>query len=870
MLTRLRAFVKGLVRREAIDGEVDEELQFHVEMETRANLRRGMTPGEARRSALRDLGGVTQTREAVGDVRGIVLDSVWQDLRYGVRVLRVSPAYALGVVVTLGLGIGATTAVFSVADAAALRPLPYPRPGRLFEIHSRSTSNGRVSTGVSIRDFLAWRDHQRGFGQVSLVGGGSYKLVEGEPEELRGCEVTGDLFATLGAKPLLGRAFGREHEIEGNHWVAVIGYGFWQRRFGGDPHIIGRRLHLDAGVYEVVGVMQDGFTYPAIGSRFDLWTPFAFDASAREDVSPVRGAVLRLNDEVTPQQATARLESISMGLKQTPGFGWLPTLRPMHEAVFGGTTRWMVWLLVASGFVLLIACANVAHLTLSRMSNRARELAVRRALGGGRARLVRQLATESLLLSAAATLVGLAVAWWGVRILSASAPGSIPRRAEIALDGRVLAFAVAAGLLAGLVCAVLPALRGAAADVVEGLRDGGQPATAGRRGRRFREAMAFSEVALSFVLLAGASLFIASFIRLMNVDPGFDTRNLLVVEVDVPTEAAKQGRALADIGTVLEGMRHSRGVTGAGLIAGGWMFGGGRSYFPAHEPGVPRPTSEAESSDLAYVTPGFFRVLGVPLLEGRDLASYDGASSAPVILVNRTAARLHWGSRSPIGRRLVIVDRTHEVVGLVGDIAHVGSDAGPRPVLYIPLAQMARSAYGSFVVRTDGPPADAVSGIRRAVHSVWARQPISRIATLEDGIWRRAATRRFNMMVMAIFGLLAVVIAISGLNSVMRSAVDERRREMAIRLALGARRGQVLRTVLGRSAAIVGLGVVAGGGAAWALGRYIESYLFEIRAHDPGVLATSALLLAAVAVLACWPPALQASNTDPVALLKTE
>jgi putative ABC transport system permease protein len=870
MLRQLRACVKGLLRREAIDGEVDEELRFHLEMEIQANVQQGMTPDEARRSALRDLGGVTQTREAVGDVRGIFLDSVRQDLRYGLRVLRRSPAYALGVIATLGIGIGATTAVFSVADAAAFRPLPYPNPGRLFGLHSRSTSDGRVSTGVSTRDFLAWRDHVRAVAEVSLVGGGRYNLVEGEPEELRGCVVTGDLFATLGTKPLLGRAFGREHEITGNHWVAVLGHAFWQRRFGGDPHIVGRRLRLDGGVYEVVGVMPDGFTYPAVGRPFDLWTPFAFDSSARDDVSPARGAVLRLKDGVTPQQANARLQSISMGLKQAPGFGWLPFLLPLHEVVLGDTRRWMAWLLAASGFVLLIACANVAHLTLSRMSGRSRELAVRRALGGGRARLVRQLATESLLLSTAATIVGLSVAWWGVRLLNASAPRSVARLAEIAIDGRVLTFAIASGLVTGLLCAVLPALRGAGADVVEGLKDGGHSATAGRARRRVREAMAFSEVALSFVLLAGAALFIASFVRLMTVDPGFDVSDLLVVEVGVPAETAKQGRALADIESVLERMRQSRGVQGAGLISGGWLFGGGRMSFPAHEPGSPRPKDQAESSDFAWITPGFFRVLGVPLIDGRDLNEYDTSNSPPVILVNQTAARRHWGTRNPVGRQLVIVDRTYEVVGLVGDIAHLGSDAGPRPALYIPLAQMTRSAYGSFVVRAKGPSADVTSGIRRAVRSVWPQQPISRIASVEDGIWRRAATRRFNTMVMAVFGVLAVVIAISGLNSVMRSSVDERRREMAIRLALGARRGQVLLAVLGRSATIILLGVTAGAGAAWALGRYIESYLFEIRPHDLRVLTTSALLLAAVAVLACWPPALRASRTDPVVTLKTE
>ena len=300
------------------------------------------------------------------------------------------------------------------------------------------------------------------------------------------------------------------------------------------------------------------------------------------------------------------------------------------------------------------------------------------------------------------------------------------------------------------------------------------------------------------------------------------------------------------------------------------MFGGGQMTYPAHEPGSPRPQGETGSSDLAWVTSGFFRVLGVPLLHGRDLDDHDTMSAPPVILVNQAAARLHWGGRNPLGRQLVIEDRTYEVVGVVGDIAQVGTDAGPRPVLYIPLAQKKGRAYGSFVARVDPSVAGSVAGIKLAVHSVWPRQPISRVATLEDGIWRSTTTRRFNMILMAVFGILAVVIAVSGLNSVMTCSVGERRREMAIRLALGARRGQVVRSVLGRSAVITLLGVGAGTAAAWALGRYVESYLFEIRPHDPRVLAAAALVLAVLAILACWPPARRASNTDPVAALKTE
>ena len=870
MLLELLARITARFRRRDVDREVDTELAFHLEMQTEANLARGMRPDDARRAALQSLGGADQIKEAVRDSRGMWLDSVWQDVRFGVRILRRSPAYALGVIVTLGLGIGATTAVFSVADAAALRPLPYSRPQRLFGIYSRSTSNGQVSTGVGTRDFLVWRDHQKDFGQISLVGGGTYNLVEGEPEQLRGCEVTGDIFETLGAKPILGRAFAREHEVRGNHFVAVIGYGFWQRRFGGDPHIVGRRLRLDGGVYEVLGVMPAGFTFPPSVRPYDLWTPLSFDASAREDVSPGRGAVLRLKDGMSSAQADTRLQSLSGSLKQTPGFGWRPFLLPLDEVELGDSKRWMAMLLGAAAFVLLIACANVAHLTLSRTSGRSREIAVRRALGGGRLRLVRQLATESLLLSSLATVVGVLVAWTGVRVLSASAPRSLARLADIAVNGRVLAFAVAAGLLTGLLSAVVPAVRGARAEVVGGLKDGGLLATGGRVGRRFRESLAFSEVALSFVLLAGATLFIASFIRLMSVDPGFDVRNLIVLEVNVPKDVSKAGRALTDLETLLDRVRRTRGVMGAGVVAGGWLFGGGQSSFPAYDPASTRPRDSVGLSDMAWVTPGFFRVLGVPLIAGRDVEDHDTANGVPVIVVNQAAARRHWSARSPLGRQLMIEGRVCVVVGVVGDIAQVGTDAGPRPVLYIPLAQKKGRTYGSFVARVDPSVADSVAGIRLAVHSVWPQQPISRIGTLEDGIWRSTTTRRFNMILMAVFGILAVVTAVSGLNSVMTCSVGERRREMAIRLALGARRGQVIGSVLGRSAMITALGVVAGAGAAWGLGRYVESYLFDIRPHDPRVLAAAALILALLAILACWPPARRASNTDPVAALKTE
>ena len=870
MILELLSRITARCRSRDVEREVADELAFHLEMQTQSNIDSGMAPGEARQTALRSLGGVEQTKEAVRDTRTIWLDSTVADLRYASRLLLRAPAFTLSALVTLGVGIGATTAVFSVADAVALRPLPYQEPERLFSVHSRSVSEKRISTGVSSRDFLLWRDHQQVFDGVAAVGGGSFRLIEGEPEELRGCRVTSGLFATLGARPILGDVFDTKHEVSGNHHVAVLSHGFWQRRFGGDPRIVGRRMRLDEGTYEVVGVMPEDFKYPAVGRPYDLWVALPVDADARADASPYLGTVMRLKHGVTPEQAAAHLEALSAWQGPAAGFAWRPFLVPYREVEVGATRRWMALLLGAAAIVLLIACANVAHLVLAQASGRYRELAVRAALGGGPARLVRQLATESLLLSSMATLAGLALAWGAVRLLDAAAPASLRRISQIAIDGRVLAFGVISGIVTGLSCGVLPALRAAKANVTAGLRDGGSPATAGPGGRRFREALAFTEVALSFVLLAGACLFIVSFARLMSVDPGFDIHNVVTLQISVPQGVNEAGRGLADTTTLVERLRQVPGVTGAAVIAGGWMFGGGRHMYPAHKPGEPRPAGEANMSDEVWVTPGLFRTLGIALLRGRDVSDLDTRAAPPVLLVNQTAARRHWPGKDPIGQHLVVVDRVYEVVGLVADIAHLGSDPAPRPELYMPLAQKDGQVYGSFILRTGIPPEGAMARIRQAVRSVWPQQPITRLATLEDDIARTTAARRFNMLLMSVFGVLALVIAISGLNGVMACTVAQRRREMAIRLTLGARRGQLVAGVLGRSALIVLAGVVAGSCGAWALGRFVQSYLFEVQAHDPRILAAVGFFLAVTATAACWPPARRTSRADPVAALKAE
>jgi putative ABC transport system permease protein len=870
MILELLSRITAGWRRRDLEREAADELAFHVEMQAEENARRGMTPVEARRAALRSLGGIEQLRERVRDTRTTWLDSIWSDLRYAARLLRRSPAFTAAALVTLGIGIGATTAVFSVADAVAFRPLPYREPDRLFSVHARSSRDNRVSTGVSSRDFLFWRDHQQVFDGVAAIGGGSFRLVEGEPEVLRGCRVSADLFPTLGARPLAGRIFGREHEVVGRHQVALLSHAFWQRRFAADPDIIGRALHLDEGTYEVVGVMPEDFKYPPAGRPYDLWVPLAFDAETRLDGSPYLGTVLRLKEGATPAQAAAHLEGLSARLEPVAGITWRPFLVPYREVEVGKSRGWMALLLGAAVLVLLVACANTAHLVLAQASGRSREMAVRAALGGGRGRLIRQLATESLFLSSLATLAGIALAWAAVRVLAAAAPSSLRSLGPMAIDGRVLAFAVGTGAATGLACAVVPALRAARRGVTAGLREGGLAASAGRGGRRFRETLAFTEIALSFVLLAGASLFILSFSRLMAVDPGFDTRNVVTLQASVPEAVNESGRGLADLTAIVDRVKSVPGVSGAAVITGGWMFGGGRHMYPAHKPGEPRPSGDQHLGDEVWVTPGLFRALGVRLLRGRDVSGRDTASSPPVLLVNETAARRYWPGEDPIGRQLVIVNRVYEVVGLVSDIAHLGTDPGPRPELYMALAQKQGAVYGSIVLRTRVKPAEVMPGVRRAVRSVWPQQPITRLGTLDEDVARAAAPRRFNMLLMSVFGVLALVIAVSGLAGVMACSVQQRRREMAIRLALGARGDQVSRAVLARGGAIVSMGVAAGACGAWALGRVVQAYLFEVEARDPSILAAVGFLLGAVGLAACWPPARRASLVDPVTALKAE
>lgn len=800
------------------------------------------------------------------------LDSVWQDLRFAARMLRRSPGATASALLTLGVGIGATTAMFSVADAVALRPLPYDEPDRLFAVHSRATNRDRVSTAVAAQDFLAWRDHQTRLEGIALISGGQFHLVEGEPEELRGCRATGDLFAVLGARPLIGTVFGREHEVEGHDRVVVLSYGFWQRRFAGDPRIVGRGIALEDGVYEVLGVMPADFKHPAAGRTYDLWAPHAFTEDQRSGrAMSGSGAVLRLKEDVSPAQAEAEIAALSAALPPdaVSGSSWRPILIPLERKEVGPVLAWMVLLLGAAGFVLLVACANVAHLTLARLSARRRELAVRTALGVGPGRLARQIVTENLLLSAGATLFGIVLAWWGVRVLSVSVPPSLRQIGDIGLDGRVLGFAIAAGAVTGLISALLPALRAWRAGV-EDLKEYASASGAGRKGRRVRETLAFTEVALSFVLLAGASLFMLSFVRLTSVDPGFDTANLVTLRISVPREVNHAGGGIAAAEALLDRLRALPGVSGAGIVRGGWMFGGGRTTFPAHRPGEPRPGADGPVTDLLWVSPGAFQVLGVPILRGRDIGSRDVAGSQAVAVVNERAARRFWPDEDAVGRHLVIVDRTYEVIGVVRDIAHVGSDPGPRPELYMALAQRQGDVQGSFVVRTTGDPAGVMPGIRQATHRVWPHQPISRLATLEDDIERAGASRRFNMLLMAVFGVLALAIALSGLNGVMNCSVEQRRHEMAVRVALGARRSHLLALVLGRAALIVLAGVAAGAGAAWALGEAVQAYLFEVQARNGGVLLFVGLLMVIVAVMACWPPALRASRADPITTLKAE
>ncbi|HEX7117854.1 MAG TPA: ABC transporter permease [Longimicrobiales bacterium] len=807
------------------------------------------------------------------------MDTVYQELRYAYRALRRSPGFTLVAVLTLALGTGANTAIFSAVNAVLLRPLPYPEPDRVVRVFD--TFDGRPAT-LSPPNFYDYREQARSFEAIGAYYGTSYALTgEGPAAQIQAARASAGVFEALGIRPALGRTFGPAEEVVGSDRVVVLGHGLWQRRFGGDPAVIGRAIRLDGESYAVVGVMPPGFDYPR---GTELWLPLAFTA---DDLATQRGAhylsaVARLRPEATVEQAREEVAAVARRLavdhpdtNERVG----ATVVSLHEAMVGDVRPALLILLGAVGFVLLIACANVANLLLARAVGRARELAVRAALGAGRRRLLRQLVVESVALAAVGGACGALFAVWGQAVLMRLQPGGIPRLAEATVDGTVLGFAVVVSLGTGLLFGLLPAVHATRRlDLSAAMKEGGRGGIGTRGGWRARTALIASEVALAVLLLVGAGLMIKSFARLTDVDPGFDPEGVLTFDLSLPgAEYATAERSAAFYRTLLQRIEALPGVETAGGTMILPMSGSDYSISVEALDGAELGDDRDHSVQVRVVTPGYFRTLRIPLLRGRDFTERDRAGAPKAVVLNEAAAKMLWPDGDALGRTLELGTTMGfrrgriggEVVGVVADVKGRGPAEPAWPAAYFPHDQVPIRSL-SLAVRTPGDPNRLIRPIRGLVAELdpdvpmYGEQPMTRLVD------RSVAEARFYMTLLAVFATVALTLAAIGIYGVMAHLVRHRTREIGIRIALGAHRTDVLRMVFRQAMAVALAGLAIGLAAAAALSRTLSGLLFELSPTDPPTYGAVAVVLAGVAALATFLPARRAASVDPVEALRDE
>jgi len=796
------------------------------------------------------------------------------DLRTAFRSLRTSPTFTGVALVVLALGIGAGTAIFSVVDAVVLRALPFDEHDRIVAVLSVDTKRPVTFGGGSTttQTYLDWRRLQLSFDGLASVGSTSFRLKteSGEPADARAQRVTWEFFPVLRVAPLAGRAFKAEDEIDGQNRSVILSYGFWQQRFGGAPDAIGKTLELNEQPWEIVGVMPPGFAYPVASDRpTELYVPRAFtsDDKVRGGSRSYNSIVIgRLKPGVTIAQASDQMNRVAAALdEQYPKWqpGWRARVITLHEHLVGKVRSWMLMLLGAVALVLLIACANVANLMLARATVRSREMGIRAALGASRWRLVRGLLVEGVVLSLAGAAIGVALAYAGVRVLRLWLPPGLPRVAAIGIDLRVLGVAIAAALLTGVFFGIVPALQSSRPDLTSALREGGRSATPGASGQRLRGALVVAEMALAVVLLVGAGLFIGSFVKLMSVNPGFDYHNVLAVSVGVRFERGKLADALERGGPyvqqMLDAVRGVPGVEMAGAVEGGLPLTGDWNRTSVELPGRGELKGDDDSIDQRRVSVDYLKLLRVPLVRGRMLTPEDREGAMPVVVINEAAARKYWPGADAIGQRVKINSTDRIVVGIVGDIRHFGPETPPRQECYMPLAQD-QIVGAELVMRTNGDPLKVLPAVKAAIWSVNREQHLSGdVFTLDTYMDRLIAQRRFNMALLALFGVLGLVIAAVGIYGVMAYVVAQRINEIGVRMALGATPGRVLSMVLGRAAVLMAAGLAIGGVGAWYLSVGVKTFLFEVQPNDVRVFAVALVVLAAAGLVASAIPARRGS-----------
>ncbi|MDB6128840.1 MAG: macrolide transporter ATP-binding/permease protein [Verrucomicrobia bacterium] len=797
------------------------------------------------------------------------------DFRYAFRQLIKSPGFTLVAVLTLALGIGACTAIFSVVNGVLLRPLDFPEPERLVVLRETQLPDF-PEFSLSPPNYLDWEKQTTSFASMAAYTGAPLNFTgDIEPQRLIGVKVTAHYFDVYGVKPILGRALLPEEDKPGKEHVVVISQAFWQRAFAGESSVLGRPLQLNGEPYTVVGVAPAGF---GSASKVDAWVPMAFrpdDITEDNRGSHYLSAIGRLKPGVTVAQADAELKVLSAQLAKQyvkSNKGWGAFAAPLLDYTVRDVRRALYMLLGAVGCVLLIACANIANLLLARATARSREISIRAALGAGRARLVRQLLTESVVLALLGGAAGILLARWGLDALLALAPASLPRVSGIQLDASVLAGSMALSLATGVIFGLAPAWMAARADVNEALKQGTRGSTEGGAQGRLRSTLVVLEVAASLVLLAGAGLLARSFVALAHVDPGFTPEHATVMRLTLPSKKySKPEQKFAFADALIAKLAALPGVQAVGLTHSMPLLGDYVLGF--YVEGRQRP-DDADMPNTNYysVTPDYFRAMGIRLVRGRLFTARDNATAPRVALINETLARQIFPNEDPIGKRIGITngpDAWREIVGVVSDIKQYGVDRATTNQSYEPFAQVPFTSL-NVVIRTVGEPAAMLGALRPAVYATDKDQPVGSVRPLEDIMADSISRQRFMMTLLSVFSLVALLIAAVGIYGVMAYNVTQRTSEIGIRMALGAQPGDVLRLVFAQGGKLVGLGLLIGLLTALASARAVESILFNTSAHDPLTLAGITLLLAAVAAVACLLPARRAARVDPIVALRAE
>ncbi|HSP94458.1 MAG TPA: ABC transporter permease [Thermoanaerobaculia bacterium] len=879
---RLVSLWRDLFQKARVDSEIDEEVRAYARMLEDEKVGSGMTAEQARRAASIEIGGVEQVKESVRDARlGTFLGTVVSDLRYGFRALGKNPGFAAAAITALALGIGATAAIFSVVNAVLLKPFPYQDPDRLAVILHR-----RINP-VAPANFLDWRREATAFERMGAADNWVPNLTGGaQPESVQAVRVTSDILPMLGVRPLYGRVFLPEEEEPGKEHEVVLSHRLWQRRYAGDPKIVGQSIVLNGEPHMVVGVMPKGFDFPPFwATGTELWAPNVLAPRAANREGQSLRVFGRLKQGVPLASARAEIGTITARLeKQFPGSNRDVTVNSLTETVVGNVRPALLVLLAAVAFVLLISCANVAHMLLARAAARQREVAVRAALGASRSRMIRQFLTESLVLALFGGAGGTLLALWGTNLLVSLGPAHLPRIETVALDARVLAFTLGVSLLTGIAFGLAPALKASRRDLTESLREGDRGATEGSQRSRLRGVLIASEFALALVLLVGAGLMIRSFVALESIDPGFDPRRVLTLAVSVAgsAEAEPQNRtvfyrqALQRIGA-LPGVVSASAINHLPLAGDIW----GWSFSIEGRP-IPAP---GESPDAAYrvVLPGYFATMEIPMLRGRDIAESDDLRAPGAVVINEWLAKRHWPGEDPIGKRITFDDQDKNpywltVVGVVKNTVRDEWAAAAQGEIYLAYLQHHRYreapssqyAYLTFVVRTTADPAALAPAVRRAVWSIDPSVTISQVQTMEQVVAQANARPRFYLLLLATFAGVALILAAVGIYGVISYSVSRRRHEIGLRMALGAGQRDVLRLVVRQGMRIALAGAGAGLAGALLLTRLMSTLLYGVGSNDPVTFVLVTLTLTAVALVASYIPARRATRIDPLVALRHE